>query len=73
MYCEGCGDGVKSPRHRDARRKLSEAIFNRNVMIVRAVAAGDGEIQSAYEYAKYAAHTAFKLKLVPYGPEPTRK
>jgi len=27
---------------------------------------------AAVDYAEYAAHTAFKLQLVPYGPEPRR-
>ena len=72
LTCAECGDAVPSPRARAARESLAAGVFKRNVELVRLAVAGDLEIDQAAEYARYAAHTAFKLKLVPYGPEPNR-
>lgn len=72
LCCIQCGDAVKTPRHCDARKALNGHVFARNAAIVRNVAAGNGDIEDAVAFARYAAHTAFKLKLVPNGPEPAR-
>lgn len=71
--CVTCGGELCTSRARSAKLQLYDAIMKRNVALTLAAAHGDGDINTAAEYAEYAAHTAFSLKLVPYGPEPSRK
>lgn len=72
VRCSRCGGEVTTHRGRAAKVQLYDAIMNRTPVLVRAAAHGDGDVTVAVEYAEYAAHTAFALKLVPYGPEPKR-
>lgn len=70
--CVRCGAALSTTRTRSAKLKFYDAIMDRNVALVVAAARGDGDIGAAVIYATYAAHTAFALRLVPYGPEPPR-
>ena len=70
--CAHCGGEVVTGRARSAKLKFYEAIMDRcRLLVIRATYAS-GDIDEAADYAEYAAHTAFKLKLVPHGPEPKR-
>lgn len=70
--CVNCGGEVVTGRARSAKLKFYDAIMERNRALVVSAAHGKGDIDEAAHYAEYAAHTAFKLQLVPYGPEPSR-
>lgn len=70
--CTSCGGDVVTGRARSAKLKFYDAIMERNRALVVSAAHGKGDIDEAADYAEYAAHTAFKLRLVPYGPEPSR-
>lgn len=70
--CPDCGGEVTTQRSRAAKLQLYDAIMKRNQALVLAAAHSDGDIDRAVEYAEYAAHTAFAMRLVPYGPEPKR-
>jgi len=70
--CAHCGGEVVTGRARSAKLKFYEAIMDRTLALVISAAHGKGDIDAAVDYAEYAAHTAFKLQLVPYGPEPRR-
>jgi len=70
--CVRCGGELSTTRARSARLRLYDAIMERNRILVMEAADGDGSIDDAVAYAEYAAHTAFRMQLVPYGPEPKR-
>lgn len=70
--CVHCGGEVVTARARSAKLKFYDAIMDRARLLVVSAAHGRGDIDEAANYAEYAAHTAFKLQLVPYGPEPRR-
>lgn len=70
--CCKCGGELTTSRSRSAKLKLYDAIMKRCLGLVMAAAHGEGDIESAVTYAEYAAHTAFRMRLVPYGPEPRR-
>lgn len=73
VRCARCGGEVTTHRGRSAKLALYDAIMQRCLDLTIAAAHGDGDITVAVEYAEYAAHTAFALRLVAYGPEPSRK
>jgi len=70
--CVKYGGPLTTSRARSAKLKLYDAVMARAAALVREAAHGNGDIDEAANYAEYAAHTAFKLQLVPYGPEPRR-
>lgn len=70
--CRHCSGEVVTGRARAAKLKFYEAVMDRNLALTISAAHGSGDIDAAAEYAEYAAHTAYKLRLVPYGPEPSR-
>lgn len=70
--CVHCGGELTTSRARSAKLKLYDAIMQRCASLVIAAARHNGDVEIAVQYAEYAAHTAFKLQLVPYGPEPKR-
>lgn len=70
--CVKCGGELSTSRARSAKLKLYDCVMERARLLVIDAATGHGDIDQAASYAEYAAHTAFKLQLVPYGPEPRR-
>lgn len=72
VRCPRCGGELQTSRSRSAKLRFYDAIMKRNVALVIAAAHGAGDVDVAVEYATYAAHTVFLLRLVAYGPEPVR-
>jgi hypothetical protein len=72
VRCVHCGGEVVTGRARSAKLKFYDAIMDRCRRLVMLASYEGGDVDEAVSYAEYAAHTAFKLKLVPYGPEPKR-
>lgn len=72
LRCAKCGGEVTTHRHKWAKLVLFDSIMSRCAPLVIAAATGAGDVDRAVEYVKYAAHTAFVLRLAPYGPEPRR-
>lgn len=70
LRCATCNGEVFTSRANAAKLKFYDAIMQRCLTLTIAAAHGNGDIDAAAQYAEYAAHTCFALRLVPYGPEP---
>lgn len=70
--CRQCGGDVVTPRSGTVKARFYRAVAFRCRDLTIAAAAGAVDVARAVDYAEYAAHTAFRLRLAPYGPEPQR-